>query len=175
MHASAVPVRPTPPPHATSTHSMPRRRLPRVPGFYPVPMRDCRTTLWTDVAQAHFLGWLAETGKLWPAWRQEGEALAQDCVQKALIKVHANLERCQSTVSFREWAAQVLRRVVLDELHSLVTSKRGDLLSLDLARLFALAPQITTSYSAPEGNGVRSAPRLVARTGIRRGATVSRR
>ena len=37
-----------------------------------------------------------------------------------------------------------LRRVVLDELHSLVTSKRGDLLSLDLARLFALAPQITT-------------------------------
>ena len=38
-----------------------------------------------------------------------------------------------------------LRRVVLDELHSLVTSKRGDLLSLGLARLFALAPQLTTS------------------------------
>ena len=37
-----------------------------------------------------------------------------------------------------------LRRVVLDELHSLVTSKRGDLLSLGLARLFALAPQIAT-------------------------------
>ena len=36
-----------------------------------------------------------------------------------------------------------LRRVVLDELHSLVTSKRGDLLSLGLARLFALAPQAT--------------------------------
>lgn len=34
-----------------------------------------------------------------------------------------------------------LRRVVLDELHSLVTSKRGDLLSLDLARLQALAPE----------------------------------
>ena len=37
-----------------------------------------------------------------------------------------------------------LRRVVLDELHSLVTSKRGDLLSLGLARLFALAPHLTT-------------------------------
>jgi ATP-dependent Lhr-like helicase len=37
-----------------------------------------------------------------------------------------------------------LRRVVLDELHSLVTSKRGDLLSLGLARLFVLAPQLTT-------------------------------
>jgi ATP-dependent Lhr-like helicase len=37
-----------------------------------------------------------------------------------------------------------LRRVVLDELHSLVMSKRGDLLSLGLARLFALAPDLTT-------------------------------
>ena len=37
-----------------------------------------------------------------------------------------------------------LRRVVLDELHSLVTSKRGDLLSLGLARLFKLAPAMTT-------------------------------
>src|SRR5690242_5374288 len=37
-----------------------------------------------------------------------------------------------------------LRRVVLDELHSLVISKRGDLLSLGLARLFALAPDLTS-------------------------------
>jgi ATP-dependent Lhr-like helicase len=37
-----------------------------------------------------------------------------------------------------------LRRVVLDELHALVTSKRGDLLSLGLARLFRMAPAITT-------------------------------
>jgi ATP-dependent Lhr-like helicase len=36
-----------------------------------------------------------------------------------------------------------LRRVVLDELHSLVTSKRGDLLSLGLARLLTIAPQAT--------------------------------
>jgi ATP-dependent Lhr-like helicase len=37
-----------------------------------------------------------------------------------------------------------LRRVVLDELHALVTSKRGDLLSLGLARLFCLAPELTS-------------------------------
>jgi ATP-dependent Lhr-like helicase len=37
-----------------------------------------------------------------------------------------------------------LKRVVLDELHSLVTSKRGDLLSLGLARLHVLAPGLTT-------------------------------
>src|SRR5450755_3478471 len=42
-----------------------------------------------------------------------------------------------------------LKRVVLDELHSLVTSKRGDLLSLGLARLFALAPGLAmTGLSA---------------------------
>ncbi|MGL6062713.1 MAG: ligase-associated DNA damage response DEXH box helicase [Bradyrhizobium sp.] len=35
-----------------------------------------------------------------------------------------------------------LKRIVLDELHALVTSKRGDLLSLDLARLWRIAPQV---------------------------------
>ena len=36
-----------------------------------------------------------------------------------------------------------LKRVILDELHALVVSKRGDLLSLGLARLFRLAPDLT--------------------------------
>jgi ATP-dependent helicase Lhr and Lhr-like helicase len=37
-----------------------------------------------------------------------------------------------------------LKRVILDELHALVLSKRGDLLSLGLARLFRLAPNLTS-------------------------------
>ena len=37
-----------------------------------------------------------------------------------------------------------LRRIVLDELHALVVNKRGDLLSLDLARLRRLAPGVQT-------------------------------
>ena len=42
-----------------------------------------------------------------------------------------------------------LRRVVLDELHALVTSKRGELLSLGLARLARLAPEMRlTALSA---------------------------
>jgi ATP-dependent helicase Lhr and Lhr-like helicase len=42
-----------------------------------------------------------------------------------------------------------LKRVVIDELHSLSASKRGDLLSLDLARLRTIAPQMrTTGLSA---------------------------
>jgi ATP-dependent Lhr-like helicase len=35
-----------------------------------------------------------------------------------------------------------LERIVLDELHALVTSKRGDLLSLGLSRLWRLAPDV---------------------------------
>src|SRR5689334_4871455 len=37
-----------------------------------------------------------------------------------------------------------LKRVILDELHALVLSKRGDLLSLGLARLFRLAPSLAS-------------------------------
>ncbi|HTJ59472.1 MAG TPA: ligase-associated DNA damage response DEXH box helicase [Devosiaceae bacterium] len=43
----------------------------------------------------------------------------------------------------------LLRRVVLDELHALVTSKRGELLSLGLARLAKIAPKLRiTALSA---------------------------
>ena len=51
-----------------------------------------------------------------------------------------------------------LKRIVLDELHALVTSKRGDLLSLGLARLFMLAPDLTSvglSATVAEQNDLR--------------------
>ena len=54
-----------------------------------------------------------------------------------------------------------LRRIVLDELHALVTSKRGDLLSLGLARLFALAPDLTSvglSATVAEPDDLRRFP-----------------
>jgi ATP-dependent Lhr-like helicase len=43
-----------------------------------------------------------------------------------------------------EYLFSTLRRVVLDELHSIVTSKRGDLLALGLARLRHIAPSMTS-------------------------------
>lgn len=68
-----------------------------------------------------------------------------------------------------------LKRIVLDELHALVTSKRGDLLSLGLARLWRLAPQATAvglsatvaepddlrRYLMPQTGGVQTMADLV--------------
>jgi ATP-dependent Lhr-like helicase len=53
--------------------------------------------------------------------------------QLALLLSHADARRLFAS----------LRHVVLDELHALVTSKRGDLLALGLARLRQLAPGLT--------------------------------
>src|SRR3954451_5498135 len=72
-----------------------------------------------------------------------------------------------------------LRRVVLDELHSLVLSKRGDLLSLGLARLFTIAPEVTTiglsatvaepdalcRYLVPQTGGEQTADLVLAEAG----------
>jgi ATP-dependent helicase Lhr and Lhr-like helicase len=72
-----------------------------------------------------------------------------------------------------------LKRVILDELHSLVMSKRGDLLSLGLARLFTIAPQLATvglsatvaepddlrRYLVPQTGGDQRADLVVAEPG----------
>jgi ATP-dependent helicase Lhr and Lhr-like helicase len=72
-----------------------------------------------------------------------------------------------------------LRRVVLDELHALVTSKRGDLLSLGLARLWRLAPQLRaiglsatvaepeqlSRFLVPQPNGERQSADIVVAGG----------
>jgi ATP-dependent Lhr-like helicase len=74
-----------------------------------------------------------------------------------------------------------LKRVVLDELHALVTSKRGDLLSLGLARLHRLAPGLTAiglsatvrepddlrRYLVPQAGDGAMAAHVVVRGGAR--------
>src|ERR1700761_7002538 len=72
-----------------------------------------------------------------------------------------------------------LKRVVLDELHALVLSKRGDLLSLGLARLWRLAPGLVmtglsatvaepedlTRFMVPQRGGDMRADLVVAEAG----------
>lgn len=55
--------------------------------------------------------------------------------QLALLLSHKDAERFFSD----------LRRIVLDELHSLVTSKRGHMLALGLARLHRICPHLTAT------------------------------
>jgi RNA polymerase sigma factor (sigma-70 family) len=57
----------------------------------------------------------------------DGDDLAEDCVQMALIKIRHNLAQCRNPAAFREWAAQVLRRIVIDELRRPEYRRRASL------------------------------------------------
>jgi RNA polymerase sigma factor (sigma-70 family) len=46
----------------------------------------------------------------------DADALATDCAQLALIKLHQRLDTCANPAAFRAWANQIVRRTVLDEL-----------------------------------------------------------
>ena len=79
-----------------------------------------------------------------PATRRPPSASASAAIRPTSCSPRRSSSRCCSPAPMRLICSARCARVVLDELHSLVTSKRGDLLSLGLARLFALAPQLTT-------------------------------
>jgi len=90
----------------------PRRRLPRVPAFYPVPLRVTRTG-WTMRRQADFLGHLAETGSVPAACARVG--MSRNSAYKLLKKPAAE--------SFAAaWDAALgltVRRVTIDDLQFL--------------------------------------------------------
>jgi hypothetical protein len=90
----------------------PRRRLPRVPAFYPVPLRQTRTG-WTLERQANFLGWLAETGSVSAACARVG--MSRNSAYKLRKKPDAE--------SFAAaWDAALglpVRRVTIDDLQFL--------------------------------------------------------
>lgn len=87
----------------------PRRRLPRVPAFYPVPLRvTCNG--WTLARQANFLGWLAETGSVSAACARVG--MSRNSAYK--------LRRKPNAESFAAaWDAALglpVRKVTIDDL-----------------------------------------------------------
>ncbi|NOK57639.1 MAG: hypothetical protein GFH27_549303n96 [Chloroflexi bacterium AL-W] len=59
--------------------------------------------------------------------RVDPEALATECTQQALIKIHRNMEQCHSPEQFRSWAAQITRRTVIDELRKSEYTRRATL------------------------------------------------
>lgn len=64
----------------------PRRRLPRVPPFYPAPLRG-RHDGWTAERQADFLGYLGETGSVSIACARVG--MSRNSAYKLRRKPHA--------------------------------------------------------------------------------------
>ena len=90
----------------------PRRRLPRVPAFYPVPVKP-RADGWTVQRQANFLGWLAETGSVSAA-----------CARVSMSRNSAyKLRGKRDAESFAAaWDAALgmpVRKVTIDDLHFL--------------------------------------------------------
>jgi RNA polymerase sigma-70 factor (ECF subfamily) len=46
----------------------------------------------------------------------DASALAQDCAQKALIRIHQQLANCQEPQAFRSWCRRIVSNLVIDEL-----------------------------------------------------------
>jgi RNA polymerase sigma factor (sigma-70 family) len=44
------------------------------------------------------------------------EALAQDCAQRALIRIHHRRETCAEPKAFRSWSRRIVTNLVIDEL-----------------------------------------------------------
>ena len=70
--------------------------------------------------------------------------------QLALLLSHGDADRLFGS----------LRRIVLDELHALVTSKRGELLSLAVARIAQMAPGVQITGLSATVAQTRADPRL---------------
>lgn len=46
----------------------------------------------------------------------DAEALAQDCAQRALIRIHQRLDECREPAAFRSWSRRITGNLAIDEL-----------------------------------------------------------
>jgi hypothetical protein len=99
-----------PPTTLSLSKGRPRRRLPRVPPFYPVPMRGCRTTRWSAARQADFLGWLAETGSVSAACARVGMS------RNSAYKLRNKPEAGSFAAAWDAALGMPVRRVTTDDL-----------------------------------------------------------
>ena len=131
----------------TKEHLAPSLKKPKGPGLHTLyisPLKalatDIRRNLEAPVEEMKLPVRLeARTGDTAQHARQRQRATPPDIMlttpeQIALLLAHPSAEEFFADLKF----------VIFDELHALVTSKRGHLLSLGLARLRALAPGLRT-------------------------------
>ena len=50
------------------------------------------------------------------AQQPDQEALAQDCAQRALIRIHRQRQRCDEPKAFRTWSRRIVSNLTIDEL-----------------------------------------------------------
>ena len=100
----------SPPPTTLSlSKGRPRRRLPRVPAFYPVPQRPTPKG-WTLERQAHFLGWLAETGSVSAACARVGMS------RKSAYRLRTRPRAESFAAAWDAALGKPVRRVTIDDL-----------------------------------------------------------
>jgi len=90
----------------------PRRRLPRVPAFYPVPVKPSHNG-WTMERQAHFLGWLAETGSVSAACARVGMS------RNSAYKLRKRTDAESFAAAWDAALGMPVRRVTIDDLQFL--------------------------------------------------------
>ncbi len=135
----------------------PHRRLPRVPPFYPVPLRSMCNG-WTVTRQAHFLGWLAETGSVSAACARVG--MSRNSAYKLRGKPHAE----SFAAAWDAALGKPIRRVTIDDLpflayHGLIRPRFrggkyiGSRQKPDNTALLRLLAQIDRSARGLHGEG----------------------
>jgi hypothetical protein len=98
--------------HESQPIARPRRRLPRVPAFYPVPVKP-RADGWTVQRQANFLGWLAETGSVSAACVRVGMS------RNSAYKLRGKRDAESFAAAWDAALGMPVRKVTIDDLHFL--------------------------------------------------------
>lgn len=72
----------------------------------------------TDQARAYEVlwGYLYRIALHMTARQPDQEAFAQDCAQRALIRIHQQRQRCREPKAFRTWSRRIVSNLIIDEL-----------------------------------------------------------
>lgn len=73
------------------------------------------------------------------------EALAQDCAQIALIRIHERLDDCREPTAFRTWARQIVSHLAIDSLR-----RRSKLIFAAEDELETVLPETAADKPSPE-------------------------
>ena len=83
------------------------------------------------------------------------DALAQDCAQKALIRIHEKLDECREPAAFRTWSRRIVSHIAIDELRRrkrLTFNIDADESTLQLEAPAAEQPEIVVEADSTEAN-----------------------